>query len=228
MILIIDKSKANAKKYADTLYYLGIPTLALTPSEALSGIRAEFCAVIMLNAHLLPDIHDYIRRIREYAYNTPVFAICNDKSSFPSAHLFDRVYKSTYVSQILDDMRAYCKQRSLKPPGDFRLSGIDASITLLSTTFLWKPISFTRTENMILRVFIASYPRTLSAKELLTLAFKKSRVPEPSNIRAHISLMNKKFREISGKNLIASSPSESGYQILTPEIQEERKKATLG
>lgn len=227
MILIIDKSKANARKYADTLYYLGMPTLALSPKEALSHLGSEFAAILILNPEVLPDIHDYVRRIREYAYATPVFAISEAPKHFEYSYLFDDVYKNVYVSKLLDSIREYCKENGLKVPGNFRLSGLDASITLPSSTYLWEPINLTKTENMILRVFIASYPRALSAKELLILAFKKSRVPEPSNIRAHISIMNKKFREIIGKNLFASSLCGGGYQILTPEIEAEREKALI-
>jgi DNA-binding response OmpR family regulator len=224
MILIIDKSKSSARKFADSLYYAGMPTLAVTYSEAFSYISPAFCAIIVLSPDMLPDVQDYIKRIRCYAFNIPVFAVCTDFHSFELSRLFDGTFKSLYVSDLLDSIRDFCKNHGFKSPGDFRLAGIDVSLTQKDPTYLWSPISLTKTEKMILRVFIASYPKTLAPKEILTLAFKKSRIPELSNIRAHICIMNKKFREILGRNLFAVDQNGGGYQILTPEILEQRKK----
>ena len=190
MILIIDKSKANAKRFADSLYYLGIPTLALTPSEAFTRVSTEFRAIIILNPDTLADVDDYIRRIKSYVFNTPIFTIFPHPSRFEYSYLFDGVYQNISVSELLFNIREYCKRSHLKPPGDFKISGIDVSVSLKEPTFLWNPIYLTKTEKMILRVFIACYPRTLSAKEILALAFKKSRVPELSNVRAHICIID--------------------------------------
>ena len=227
MILIIDKSRAAARKYADTLYYVGVPTNAQTPIEALSCVGEEYHAVLILNPDAIPDIHDYVRKLRAYTCSVPIFAIHSDGKSYKYAYIFDDVLSVSYVAKIYEDIKLYCSSRTLTPPGKYKLAGIDASCELPSTTFLWDKIKFTRTENMILRVLIATYPRRVSAKELLNLAFKKSRTPEPSNIRAHVSIMNKKFRSMTGRNLITLAINGGGYQILTPEIKEERAKLLI-
>ena len=49
-------------------------------------------------------------------------------------------------------------------------------------------------------------------------------MPEESGIRTHISIMNKKFREITGRNLTVLTPGE-GYRVLTPEIAEDKLMA---
>ena len=222
MLLIIDKSKASARKLADTLYYFGLPTLAATPREACSKLNFEFSAIILLSPSGLADIPDFVSHIRSAAISTPIFALSDKPSFFEYSAYFDGVYKSGYVSELIDNIREYCKSHSLKIPGNFRIAGLDASITLPECTYLWRDISLTKTEKMILRVFIATYPRPLSARDVLNLAFKKSKVPEPSNVRAHLSIMNKKFREIIGHNLFGFSTFESAYRILTPEVLENK------
>lgn len=223
MILVIDSNRQNARKFADSVYYLGIPTMASTPSDAPSRISRDFKAIIILSPDKISDIHSFATRLRSYASDTPIFALYSEDTVIRYTHLFDAALTNTYISLVYDRICKYCSENRLTPPGEFRLCGIDASISQRCTTYLWENIKFTRTENMLLRTLIATYPRPLPTRELLNLAFKKSRVPEPSNIRAHISIMNKKFREKTGRNLISLSPSGAGYQILTPELQEENE-----
>ena len=70
---------------------------------------------------------------------------------------------------------------------------------------------------MILRYLIASYPTPQSAKKLVKYAYKPAKKPEVSSIRTHISVMNKKFREATGKNLCLAIDKQ-GYVISTPQI----------
>ena len=177
MLLIRDKSKANAKKFADTLYYSGMPALAVTPREAVFRLGTEFCAIILLSPNSLADLSDFVSRLRDSALATPIFALFENPAVFESSRLFDAVYKNGYVSELIDNIRDYCRAHALKVPGDFRIAGIDVSISLREASYLWRDISLTKTEKMILRVFIATYPRALSAREVLSLAFKKSKVP---------------------------------------------------
>lgn len=217
MILIIDKSKSNAKKYADTMYYLGVPTLAVTPTEALSKVSKDFKAIILLNTHLFADLYDYVNRLRSYSADVPIFAVCKDKNDFNYTRSFDAVYENTYITSVFNNVCNYCTEHNLCPPSRFRLAGLDATVSIDTPIYLWHPIDFSRTERMLLRVFIATYPRVISPKELLVLAFKKARLSQPSNIRAHVSIMNKKFREATGRNLITLSECGKGYHLITPE-----------
>ena len=70
---------------------------------------------------------------------------------------------------------------------------------------------------MILRYLTASYPALQSAKSIIKYAFKQSKKPELSSVRTHISVMNKKFKDITGRNLFIGIPKQ-GYTVSTPEM----------
>ena len=54
-------------------------------------------------------------------------------------------------------------------------------------------------------------------EDILRYAYRESKYPEVSNIRTHISIINKKFRNLSNRNLIEMTFG-TGYRILTPEV----------
>ena len=77
-------------------------------------------------------------------------------------------------------------------------------------------INFTKTEAMILRYLIRSYPLPKNAESILKYSFRPSRTPEPASIRTHISIMNKKLEAATGRRMIILEPGR-GYLITTPE-----------
>ena len=74
MILIINKSKKNARALSDMFYFMGVLSLGVTPKEALSEISPIYKAVIIENPDMLADKEDFVSRLRSYA-NIPIFAI---------------------------------------------------------------------------------------------------------------------------------------------------------
>ncbi len=218
MILIINKSKKDARSLAEMFYIMGVIAYPEAPSEALSEISLSYSAVIVMNPSLLADKEDYVARLRSYA-SVPIFAYC-DEPDVTDTIIFDGILKSaSYASSILAKITEHNESRGLKAPGIYRLAGVDASSTLQAPLYFGTPLALTKTEAMVLRALIVSYPNPSGAKDILKYAFRQSKVPEASNIRTHISIINKKFREITDRNLISSSLG-TGYLILTPEIKE--------
>lgn len=219
MILIINKSKKNARALSDMLYYIGILSYGSTPEEALSEVSPIYRAIIIENPDLLADKKDYVSRLRSYA-NIPIFSICD----FPDSDddlLFEATIKSgSYAYQIFKVINKYCNNNSYHSPGVYRLAGIEATINRRLPKFLYRLLPFTKTETMILRALIRLYPIPINSKSLLKYAFRQARTPDVSSVRTHISIMNKKFREISGRNLIYFS-EDKGYKLLTPEVLDE-------
>lgn len=216
MILIINKSKKDARGLSDMFYYMGILAFGATPTEALSEISTIYRAVIIMNPDSLPDKEDYINRLRSYA-DIPVFAITDTRDNHDSI-LFDGIMKKgMYSAKIHKYISEYVTQHGAKLPGNYQLAGINASCDLSVPIYFFKALPFTKTETMILRTLIRTYPQPTSAKEILKYAFRSSKTPDISNIRTHISVMNKKFREATGKNIITFEFG-AGYRVLTPEI----------
>ncbi len=218
MILIINKSKRDARALAEMFYYMGEVAQGVTPSEALSEISSIYRAVIIMEPEGLADAEDYIARLISYA-RLPLFAI-TDSQNTKYAMLFDGILpKNTYAARIHSEVTSHAKENRLEAPGAYTLAGIDASIDLGFVEYFGRAIPCTRTEAMIIRTLIRLYPLPISSKDILKYAFRPARMPELANVRTHISVINKKWREATGRTLITLE-SGAGYRILTPEVIE--------
>ena len=216
MILIIDTNKRRADSISDIFYYMGILSRAVTPKEAFAEISPLYRAVIISDPSSFPDIKDFKERLSSYS-SAPLYSLSEMPESDAQGDLFrisfrENSYSSTIAASIADDLKA----QKLPVIGTYRLAGIDASCDVRATA-LDSALPFTKTELMILRYLIASYPTPQSAKKILKYAFKPGRAPDISGIRTHISVMNKKFRQLMNKTLVISLP-EKGYVVATPEI----------
>ena len=218
MVLIVSSAKKQAQTISDMFYYMGVLSYAATPSEALTEISGLYRAVIVLEAHTLPDTENYISKMRSYNCSVPIFAISDSDEIKYVSHLFDGCLKdSIYSSTLVEEIVRYQSERRLPLCAHYRLSGIDASCNSEVVTVFDRKILFTKTETMILRYLIASYPMPQNAKSIIKYAFKPTRKPEIASIRTHISVMNKKFKDTTGKLLFQSLVKE-GYVISTPEV----------
>ena len=216
MILIIGSQKKNAQAISDIFYYMGVISYAVTPTEALSDMSSLYRAALILEPESLPDVEDYLAKLRSYSSKTPVFAITDKDGT--NRFAFDGCFKNNvYSSSLIEEIVIYQKKNNLPLSAHYRLAGIDASCYLNNVTAFDDKIPFTKTETMILRYLIASYPTPVSASDIIKYAFKPTRKPEMTSIRTHISVMNKKFRDVRNKKLFMSIPKE-GYVISTPEM----------
>ena len=217
MLLIIDTNKRRAESISDIFYYMGILSRAATPNEAFAEISSAYKAVIISAPDTFPDIRDFKEKLSSYL-SVPMYSISenpNDKSykGLFRACFNENIYSSALAVNIANDL----KLQNLSPIGTYRLSGIDASCDSTHATALGHTLPFTKTELMILRYLISSYSLPQTPKNILKYAFKPGKQPDISGIRTHISVMNKKFRQILNRNLIISIPDQ-GYVIATPEI----------
>ena len=215
MVLIINQTKRHASAMSEMLHIMGILAHASTPADSLSEISICYRAIIIIAPDTLPDKKDFAAKLRSYASMIPIFAISD---SADCDGIFDMSFeKNTGAAVVASEIAGYQRKNGLPVIADYRLSGIDAVPSGSSISYFDRKLPFTKTETMILRYLIRSYPIPQNPKSILTHAFRPSRTPEESNIRTHISIMNKKFRNIVGRNLIVRHP-DMGYIILTPEI----------
>ena len=218
MILIINKSKRDARGLSDMFYYMGQAAQGVTPSEALSEISPIYRAVIIMNPNELGDKSEYLMRLRSYA-DVPIFAITDSVSGMDEICFDGILPKDAYAAKIYSYLYDYSMQNSKPVPGQYTLAGIDASSHLRFVEYFGKAIPFTRTEAMIIRTLIRLYPLPIRSKDILKYAFRPARTPEVANVRTHISVINKKWREVADRPLIVME-SGKGYRILTPEVKD--------
>jgi hypothetical protein len=216
MILVIDQSKKNAINVSDMFFYMGVLAKAVTVSEAFAEISNTYRAIIILSPEDLPDAVDFIKRLHGYSASIPIFAIGAPDN--PNSHLFAKIFPtSSYAFEIMSKILEYTLDNDLPQPGDYKLAGLDFSCDLAIPTYFWTPLPLTKTESMIIKYLIRTYPRPTTAEEILRYSYKESNMPEISNIRTHISIINKKFRKLTKRNLVEMSFGR-GYRVLTPEV----------
>ena len=218
MILIIHQARKQAKDAADVFYYMGIPAVAKRPKEALSDIALLYRAVLLCHPSALPSPEDYMERLRSFGGGVPIFALCENAADFELSHLFDLTFTyDSYSSQIFKGIRAYQSENGLPLLGSYALAGLCLDCDQRQAYYCDNPIHFTKTEAMILRYLIRTYPESTDVHHVLRYAMRPGNLSEPASIRTHIYGINRKFAEATGRRLITSIPGE-GYRILTPEV----------
>lgn len=223
MILIVDRSLRDGNTVADIFAYMGLVARAVKPQDTAGEISHRYRTVLLPHPETIIDLPDFIYRFRSFAGGIPIFALSPEPKTFPYPSLFDGVYaENSLSSTVLGGMRNFCRAHELPLPGNYRLCGIDASVSRRGVFYFDTFLSFTKTEKAILRFLIRAYPLGLPAQEMLDMLFRPSKRPEISDIRTHISSMNKKFRQVTGRALIFMTP-HIGYRILTPENDPERQ-----
>ena len=215
MILIINDHKDNAIAYSDMFYFMGVLSRAATVREAFSDFSDAYSAVLIFLHENDRRTFELLSQLKAIAPTLPIFTVGNTVREYAPfcAMTFET---SALAPSILTKIIEYTANNSMRIPGDYRLAGINASADLPSPTYFDDPIPFTRTESMIIRYLIRAYPDFVSADKILKFSYRESRRPEPSNIKTHISIINKKFRLTYGRCLIETEFGK-GYRILTPE-----------
>ncbi len=197
------------------LHIMGLLSYAVTPHEALSEISPTYRAAVILLPGILPDAQAFTEKLRSYVKSIPLYAISDNQDKYG---IFNAVFDKKTSAPILAGQIANLQRRAgIEVIGDYRIAGIDAVPSGGSVKYFDRPLPFTKTESMILRYLICTYPLPQTPKNILKHAFRPSRIPEESSIRTHISVMNKKFKSIANRNLIIHY-QDKGYILLTPEI----------
>lgn len=217
MLLIISQNKKIARSISDTFHYMSILSYAATPHEALSEVSELYRAALIVAPEGFPDINDFVSRIKAYKSDIPVFALTESAPPLHYSDIFDGIFtKPHFTPALAEKIINYANENNYASIGDYYLGGFDASSSTVGVNYFYTRVGLTKTEAMILRYLIRSYPVPQNAQSILKYAFKPSRMPEPSSIRTHISIMNKKLENTIGKRLITLEAGK-GYFIMTPE-----------
>lgn len=219
MILVISRSKKDAVAISEMFHFMGILSTAVTHRDAASEISCMYRSVLVSNPEELYDELEFTKKLRSYAL-IPIFAFGEPRH--PEA--FDGVFSQKVpISKVFIAMRDHCREKGLMLPGTYQIAGIDVSATTRIPIFFFHALPFTKTEIMIMRALVRLYPIPAKNTEILKYAFRASRLPEPSSVRTHISVINKKFRKIAGRNIISQLDGK-GYVILTPEMLDKKRE----
>lgn len=220
MILVIDKSQKDASVASEILYNMGLLSQAITPQRAASEVSNRYRAILITSPEALGSLEEYVTMLRKFSLGAPIFALYGEKRAFDlakaSTHPFDKIFYGTEISyDLIINIIRYQKSRGMRIIGNYKILGLDVSVFTDKYSFFDIPMSFTKTETMIIRFLTVTYPTPAKAAEILKFAFKNTKCPEVSNIRTHISAINKKFSEYLNRPFI-SSENKVGYTVSTP------------
>ena len=217
MILIVSRNKRRANQYSEMFHFMGILSHVATPHESYGEISLIYRAVLVLEPGTLPDPEDFVARLKSYS-SVPIFSISEDGENDRYAHLFaDAFREASFSGTVVGRMAEYSREHRASHVGDYRLGGINATPDLPAVRYFDRELPLTKTEAMILRYLIRTYPHPQKPTKILKYAYRPSRRPEISSIRAHVCFINRKFREMTGRNLIGAVDN-LGYTLLAGEF----------
>lgn len=219
MILIINKSRKEAESLAGAFRYMGIIARGETPERTTTEVSTLYRVILIVDPEKLPDECEYIARLRSYIGDIPIIALTGNHQSLKSQYAA-RVERTITASKLYQTIRGICDSTAIALPGEYMLAGIDASIDRGVVTYFSEPISLTKTESLILRFLIRTYPLPVAPKVILKYVFSQTKTPEVSSIKTHICAINGKFKERIGRNLIVSI--DGGYVVMTPMLAKEK------
>lgn len=218
MLLIIDKNQANADTVSDIFNFMGIVSCGTTPESVGSEFSNRHKAILFIHPEQMNNADVLVKLARTYSLDAPVFAISNDKSysyenASPLYSIFDKVFPDgSLSSDITYQISSYLSDIGKDSLGTYRIAGIEASVNNPLPSYFDAPVNLTKTETMILRFLIASYPMPKSASDILKYSFRSGKTPEPASIRTHISSINRKFMSFTDKHVI-SNKQGAGYVL---------------
>ena len=225
MVLVISSKRRISASISNIFHYLSILSFHTIPMEALNEITPLYRAVLITNPSELADKCEYLERLRSYTPAIPVFAVTDTHDAL-DLKIFDGIFKFSELNALLPDkINEYARSHGLSQIGQYRYGGINADFDQRFVTYFGNALTFTKTESMIIRLLIKSYPYPVPVKLILRYSFKSGRTPEPSSVRTHVSIINKKLR-LAGEELAIRMIDGEGYKFDFPhtkleEISEE-------
>lgn len=220
MLLVIGKTKPEASAVSDVFNYMGIVSYGTTPDGAAYEFSNRHRAILFIHPEDISSSDKLIKMARTYSLDAMIFALRKqdggETSDFSALYSsFDAVFESSLLSSDMLYRIICCQnERGTAPLGTYRLAGLDASASYDTVSYFDASSQLTKTESMILRFLIASYPIKRSAQDVLKYSFRSGKFSEPSSIRAHICSINAKLSAMIGKSPIISDRGLGYYLSL--------------
>ncbi|MBQ8321025.1 MAG: helix-turn-helix domain-containing protein [Clostridia bacterium] len=213
IILVIHDKNYKAVRLAESIRSLGFLTIGSAAKNAVKELGPRYRAIILIepkNFEIMPNL---VKALNNSVFEAPIFTLGEASARIKSElYLPLEIPKKLLMSKIVTYLDFY----GYPLVGNYRCGGFDASVYSRYVSFLDTKIPLTKTECMILRYLAKAYPAPTPIKEIIKNVFPHTRLPQPSNIRAHISNMNAKFTDYINRPKIKFIKNK-GYVIITPQ-----------
>ena len=209
MLLILSDNKSTAETVCNIFYYLGV----LSYAESYGTVKAEdinqSAAVLMLH-YGTPQSSGFLDLMRDYLTDKPLFACESGTDSSDRTEL--KIHR--FASDLsFPEIAAELIAGELSCLGKYEAAGVCADRKNVYATVDGKELRLTKTELMIVRYLCATYPLRQRAERIRSFCWRSARMPEISNVRTHISVINSKAKREIGRHLI-SCGIKCGYVLM--------------
>lgn len=219
MLMIVSAKRRKAEDIAGLMRQLGIVSFVATPGEVISEIDVCYRAILIVEPELMIDPEQFVKTIRQYSPPMPIFGLYEAKKFTPHPYFDKEFTAATLSASFAVKLSDFTDKNGYNILGCYTLGGINAKPDLKEPLFFDTPIRMTKSEIMLLRLLIRTYPRPVRPKYIIKHLYKPSKAPEETCIRAHVCSLNKRFKGLVSGNLIRAVGRE-GYVIFTPELKE--------
>ena len=212
MLLVIDTNMKNANAVTNILRYMGLLAYPTTPHHALTEFSNLYSAVVIINPVKFPDIQDYVKRLKSFDERMMLFSISDKENPFPelfTLNFKNNIYSRTFANAIIQ----YSIKNSSRTIGCYRTSELNVVAGMEEAIYNGKSIPFSKMELRVVRFLLHTNPKPQMTDTIIKYIYPANKRPEHSGLRTHISHINEKFRNVTGRNLIEMKPKE-GYHLL--------------
>ena len=208
MILIYGKNKNLCLSAREI--FLGMGYISeVADGEALP--KARHRGVILLGREESHAGRELVRKIRTVFPKMPIIAVREDLHTVSGE--VDAVFPcSLSVAYATREMERIAASRGCTPIGKYAVGGLSAAVGEAITVH-GEAVKLTRSEGAIVRSLLAVYPCGLSAEGIAGLAFRSGREPSASGVRTHIAAINRRWRTVTGENLLLSDGGRYSIKI---------------
>lgn len=213
IVLVIHEKNYKAVRLAESIRTMGFLSVGVAAKNAVKELGPRYRAIILIDPKNIETMQNLVKALNNSVFGTPVFTLGEASTRIKTElRMTSDTSKKSLISQIISYLDFY----GYPSIGNYRCGGFDISVYSRFVSFLDTKIPLTKTECMILRYLAKAYPAPVPIKEILKNVFPHTKLPQPSNVRAHISNMNTKFISYIKRPKIKFIKDE-GYVIITPQ-----------
>lgn len=217
-ILIIDDDTAIGNLEEEVLQRAGYDTArAYSGTEAILWLREHRPALVLLDL-MLPGLagEDVLKEISAI----PVIVVSakaaeEDRVALLTGGAVDYLTKpfdtKELVARVALRLREHVQTAETYTLGDLSLDTVTRTVSVLDT-----PVSLTRTEYALLKLFMRNPGQVLAKSVLLGRIADDTPDCTESSLKTHISHLRTKLRDVSGKDYIESVWG-IGFRLVPPE-----------
>ena len=201
MILVINDNLGLCESITEMFRIYGMPCYGTTIADAMKEPANLYSHLLIPEPYTSTDIEETVKNLRSKFPDSPIFKVGipqADESNIFDAIIFPKKGKCGIVLGIVNLVLDYLGSKK------YSIGNLKVSAEQTCIFYKEKTVNITKTESLILRCLILTFPSGCQKEDILKYCFRRGSYTEVSAIRTHICSINKKFQAAIGEKLILS------------------------